>query len=70
MIGTGDAILMSFDPVAHDAVGLQVANQVLDAEGSSTEAMTSQATAWLQNSAKLGLGTQDLDQIEWVEVTL
>jgi hypothetical protein len=51
-------------------VGLQVANQVLDAEGSSTEATTSQASAWLENSVKLGLGTHDLDQIEWVEVTL
>jgi hypothetical protein len=70
MIGTGDAVLMSFDPVAHDAVGLQVANRVLDAEGSSTEATTSQASAWLENSAKLGLGIHDLDQIEWVEVTL
>jgi hypothetical protein len=70
MIGTGDSILMSFDPVAHDTVGLQLANQVLDAEGSSTESTTSQATAWLENGAQLGLGTDDVDHIEWVKVTL
>jgi hypothetical protein len=68
MMGTGDAILMSFDPVAHDTVGLQIANQVLEAEGSSTGATTGQATAWLENGAKLGLGTNDVDKIEWVEV--
>jgi hypothetical protein len=68
MIGTGDAILMSFDPVAHDAVGLQLAKELLASEGSSTEATTSQATAWLENAAKLGLGTDDADHMEWVEV--
>jgi uncharacterized protein (DUF362 family) len=68
MIGTGDAILMSFDPVAHDAVGLQLARELLDAEGSSTEATTSQAAAWLENAAQLGLGTDDADNMEWVEV--
>ena len=69
MIGTGDSILMSFDPVAHDTVGLQLANQVLDAEGGNTGATTGQATPWLENGAKLGLGTNDADNMEWVEVT-
>jgi hypothetical protein len=68
MIGTGDAILMSFDPVAHDTVGLQIANQVLTAEGSSTEATTNLTTAWLDNAAQLGLGTNDPKDMEWVEV--
>ncbi len=68
MIGTGDAILMSFDPVAHDTVGLQIANQVLTAEGSSTEATTNLTTPWLDNAAQLGLGTNDPKDMEWVEV--
>ena len=68
MVGTGDSILMSFDPVAHDTVGLQLANQVLGAEGGNAEATTGQASAWLENSAQLGLGTNALDHIEWVEV--
>ena len=70
MIGTGDAILMSFDPVAHDTVGLQIANRVLEAQGSSTGATTGQATAWLENGAKLGLGTNDVNHIDWAEVTV
>jgi hypothetical protein len=70
MMGTGDAILMSFDPVAHDAVGLQIANQLLEAEGSSTGATTGNAAAWLENGAKLGLGTNQLDDNEWVELSL
>jgi hypothetical protein len=69
MIGTGDSILMSFDPVAHDTVGLQLANQVLSAEGGNTEATTGQAAPWLENGAQLGLGTNDTDNMEWVEVT-
>ena len=68
MIGTGDSILMSFDPVAHDTVGLQLVNQVLTAEGSNTEATTSLANAWLENGAELGLGTNDPEGIELVEV--
>jgi hypothetical protein len=70
MIGTGDAILMSFDPVAHDTVGLQIVNKVLTAEGSSTEAATNLATPWLEGAAQLGLGTNDPDNMELVEVNL
>jgi hypothetical protein len=70
MVGTGDAILMSFDPVAHDAVGLEVARQVLEAEGGSTGGTVGQATAWLENGAKLGLGTHDLDHIDWIQLVL
>jgi hypothetical protein len=68
MMGTGDALLMSFDPVAHDAVGLELARQLLDDEGTSTESTTAQAMAWLEHAAGLGLGTNDVDQIDWVNV--
>jgi hypothetical protein len=70
MIGTGDTILMSFDPVAHDAVGLQLVNQVLAAEGSSTVSTTNLATPWLENAAQLGLGTNDPENMELVELRL
>ena len=69
-IGTGDAILMSFDPVAHDTVGLQLVNQILAAEGSSTEATTSQATPWLEHAAEIGLGTNNPDNMDVVEIEL
>jgi hypothetical protein len=69
MLGTGDATLMSFDPVAHDAVGLEVARQVLEAEGSRADGTVGQASAWLENGAKLRLGTNELDNIDWVEIS-
>lgn len=67
---TGDSILMSFDPVAHDTVGLQMFSQLLTEDGGNPAAATSQATPWLENGAQLGLGTNDPDSIELVEVTL
>ena len=61
---------MSRDPVAHDTVGLQLYNQMLIAEGGSQAGATEQANAWLNASAELGLGVNDLDRIELVEVNL
>ena len=67
---TGDSILMSFDPVAHDTIGLQIVSEALTAEGKSSEATISQATPWLQAAAELEVGTNDPNHIELVEVTL
>lgn len=64
------SILMSFDPVAHDTVGLQMFSQLLTDDGGNPAAATGLATPWLENGAELGLGTNDLDNIEWVEVSL
>lgn len=67
---TGDSILMSFDPVAHDTVGLQMFSQLLtDDEGDPAAAM-SWANPWLEAGAKLGLGTNDPDSIELAEIEL
>jgi len=67
---TGDSILMSFDPVAHDTVGLQTLSQLLTDDGGNPAAITGMATPCLENGAELGLGTNDLTSIELVEVTL
>jgi len=67
---TGDSILMSFDPVAHDTVGLQLYSQMLAAEGDNPAGVTERANAWLNASAELGLGVNNLDSIEWMEVLL
>jgi hypothetical protein len=67
---TGDSILMSLDPVAHDTVGLQMLSQLLTDDGGNPAAITSMATPCLKNGAELGLGTNDPDSIELVEVTL
>ncbi len=66
----GDAILMSLDPVAHDAIGLQMFREVMADRGSNSERYENKAIAWLENSVALGLGTHDLDQIDLVEVAL
>ncbi len=69
---TGDSILMSFDPVASDAVALKL---WLDAwpsgsEGLLPDAVVGRATPWLENAAKLGLGTNDRDNMDVVEIVL
>jgi hypothetical protein len=67
---TGDSILMSLDPVAHDAVGLQMLSEAMVAEGNDPTGAIELANSWLTASAELGLGTSDLDYIELAEVTL
>jgi hypothetical protein len=66
----GSSILMSFDPVAHDTVGLYLYNQMLAAEGGNPAGATEQANAWLTAGAELGLGINNLDDIEWMDVIL
>jgi hypothetical protein len=67
---TGDSIFMSFDPVAHDAAGLQLYCDVMTSEGRNPEGARNRATLWLRNGAELGVGTDDPDHIDLVEVTL
>jgi len=43
----GDSILMSFDPMAHDTIGMKIA-------------VMAQATPWLGSAPKLGLGGKNL----------
>ena len=66
----GDSILMSFDPVAHDTVGLEVFSQLLTADGGDPATAMNWANPWLENGAQLGLGTNDLDNVKLVEVSL
>ncbi len=68
---TGDSILMSFDPVAHDMVGLQLHSKTLFPSRDYTESGAySRVMRWLENGAELGLGTHDPDYIDWMEVNL
>lgn len=67
---TGDSVLMSFDPVAHDTVGLQIFSQLLTNDGGNPATAIGRANPWLENGAKLGLGTNDPDNIELVEINL
>jgi len=67
---TGDSILMSFDPVAHDAVGLQLYGDAMTAKGRNSTLAARLAAPWLENAAALGLGTSDPAHIELMEVSL
>jgi hypothetical protein len=66
----GDTILMSFDPVAHDTLGMQIAADAYAAEGSDPTIVTDQATPWLMRAVELGLGTDDPENVDLVEVNL
>jgi hypothetical protein len=67
---TGDSILMGFDPVAHDAVGLQLFTDAREAAGGNANTAQRKATAWLKYAAELGLGENNLETINKVEVNL
>jgi hypothetical protein len=65
----GNALLMSFDPVAHDYVGMQILTDWLSANGGNPDGITGRAKH-LATAAALGLGTDDPAHIDWRELTL
>jgi hypothetical protein len=65
----GNALLMSFDPVAHDYIGLQMLTSWLSANGGNPAGVIGQAKH-LATAAALGLGTNDPAHIDWRELTL
>jgi hypothetical protein len=66
----GDSIFMSFDPVAHDTMGLQLLSRQLEKSGDSPDALTGMATPYLEYATELGLGTNDPANMEFIEQTL
>ena len=69
-VGAGNAVLMSFDPVAHDTIGLQMTGEALVAAGRDPGAATTAASRWLAHGAELGLGTDDVKNIDLVRIKL
>jgi hypothetical protein len=65
---TGDSILMSFDPVAHDTAGFQILSQLVTESGEDPKALTAMATPYLEGAAKAGLGAYDPANFELTEV--
>ncbi len=65
---TGDSILMSFDPVAHDTVGFQILSQLVTDSGGDPRSYKGMATPYLENAAKAGLGAYDPANFELTEV--
>jgi len=67
---TGDSILVSFDPVAHDTVGLETLSRLTTDNGGNPAAIINMATPCLESGAELGLGANDPNNMELVEVNL
>jgi hypothetical protein len=65
---TGDSILMSFDPLAHDTAGFQILSQLVTESGEDPKALTAMATPCLEGAAKAGLGAYDPANFELTEV--
>jgi hypothetical protein len=65
----GNTLLMSFDPVAHDYIGMQILTSWLSANGGNPAGVTGQARH-LTTAAALGLGTDDPAHIDWRELGL
>lgn len=67
----GDSILMSFDPVAHDTVGMQILERLqIENEATLSPALREKATSYLKIASEMGLGSDDPQNIEVVEVKL
>ena len=65
----GDSILMSFDPLANDYVGLEMLKQLREEKGYAAGDVN-WASVWIRQAAKLGLGANDPANIELLEVKL
>lgn len=64
------SFLMSRDPVAHEAVGLELLSQALEAQDLEPASVRATVDEWLATCSQLGLGTHDLDQIDVVRLDL
>jgi hypothetical protein len=66
----GDSIFMSFDPVAHDKLGLDLLVREQEKIGMSSKGTLGMAKATFQRAVELGLGTDDPANIEFIEQTI
>ena len=68
----GNTILASFDPVAFDAVGLQMIVDALNADGRESHGRMAVrgAEPWLAVGAEIGLGTHDPAHMDLREINL
>lgn len=66
----GDSIFMSFDPVAHDSMGLKLLTRELEKAGDDPASVIGMATPALQYAVELGLGTNDPANMQVIEQNL
>ncbi len=65
----GDSIFMSFDPVAHDTMGLKLLTRELEKTGDNPAYLVGMAAPAMQYAVELGLGTNDPANMEVIEQT-
>ncbi len=65
----GNTLLFSFDPVAHDAVGLDILASRIEADGRNAAGNRGKAR-YITTAAALGLGTNDRENMEVRELAL
>ena len=63
-----DSILMSYDPLAHDLVGLELLKKLAEQKGSPMDGILGMAERWIETAGQAGLGAGDLKDIELVRV--
>lgn len=67
----GDSILMSFDPVAHDTLGMQILERLQTENDANVSSFLRElAVSYLKTGAEMGLGTDDPENMEVAEVKL
>ncbi len=66
----GDSIFMSFDPVAHDEMGLKLLISELEKDGGSGESLVGMSDPYMDYAAELGLGTRLEENMEVIEQAL
>lgn len=66
----GDAILMSYDPLATDAFGFTVLDKLVTDSGGNISLLRGMARPWLQAAASAGLGAGDAENYEVTEIKL
>lgn len=66
----GDSILMSFDPVAHDAVGMEIFKQLRADAGQDSSFAEGLSGGWFANCGQAGLGANDMKNIQLEEIKL
>jgi hypothetical protein len=63
----GDSILLSYDPLAMDRVGLDILVEMAEEKGNSTTGILGMCDRWLETCGAAGIGTCQPDQIDLVE---
>jgi uncharacterized protein (DUF362 family) len=66
----GDSIFMSFDPVAHDTMGLKLLVSELEKDGGNGASLIGMSTPSMGYANELGLGTRHEENIEFIEQKL